>query len=260
MTDLHEIHTYSFQSFPEKGVRQAFYMRHGGVSPEPWASLNHGGSLGDERNNVIENRRRIFEVFGRPVESIFDVWQVHSADVVCTDAPRPLDKPHQKADAILTNNPEITLMMRFADCVPIMFFDLVRKVVGVAHAGWQGTIKKIGAEVVKIMEASYGSNAGDILAGIGPSIGPDHYEVGEDVWKKAKAQFPDRWDEILQRRNNKVYLDLWTANRITLEQVGIKHIEVAQICTACNTQDWYSHRGDHGITGRFGALIGLNQE
>lgn len=109
------------------------------------------------------------------------------------------------------------------------------------------------------MSSRYGSFAGDIMVGIGPSIGPDHYEVGEDVWRKAEAQFPDRVDEILHRRNNKVFLDLWAANRITLEQMGIKHIEIAEICTACNTRDWYSHRGDHGKTGRFGALIGLNQ-
>ena len=150
--DPGKIKQTQLRTFPGSEVKQAFFTRHGGVSPAPWASLNQGGLSGDARANVVENRRRIFEHFGRPVESIFDVWQVHSGRVVCSDSPRPLQEPHQKADAILTDRSDVTLMMRFADCVPILFYDPIRRVVGIAHAGWQGTLVKIAGEVVKRMQ------------------------------------------------------------------------------------------------------------
>ena len=107
---------FQFESLDNRLLKQGIFTRKGGVSPQPWDSLNQGGTVGDARENVIENRRRVYQVMGQPVESIFDVWQVHSADVICADEPRPLNAQHQKADAILTDRPEITLFMRFADC------------------------------------------------------------------------------------------------------------------------------------------------
>ncbi|MDZ4160079.1 MAG: laccase domain-containing protein, partial [Anaerolineaceae bacterium] len=115
-----DIKYFSFDSLDDTRVVQGIFTRRGGVSPHPWGSLNLGGTVGDVRHNVVENRRRIFEVVQRPVESIYDSWQVHSAKVLCTEEPRPLGSPHIKADAILTNNPRVTLFMRFADCAPIL--------------------------------------------------------------------------------------------------------------------------------------------
>lgn len=251
------IQSVSLASFPMGEVRQAFYTRHGGVSPEPWASLNHGGTVGDMRDNVVENRRRCFEHFERPVESIYDVWQVHSADIVCVDRPRPLTEPHLKADAILTDRSEVTLMMRFADCVPILFYDPERRVIGIAHAGWQGTVKKIGKAVVEKMVEQYGCKRGTIITGIGPSIGPECYEIRLDVIEKIQLTFGKQASQILVSKNGKHYFDLWQANRMILEDTGVQKLEVMQICTACHTEDWYSHRAEHGKTGRFGALINL---
>ena len=254
----HGLRYFQFDLFPAAEVVHGLFTRHGGVSPRPWESLNLGGTVGDERANVIENRRRIFEAVDRPVESIFDVWQVHSKDVVVTDRVRPLDEPHRKADAILTNQSDVTLFMRFADCVPILLYDPKQKAVGIVHAGWQGTVKKIAAESVCAMQKAYGSRPEDILAGIGPSIGPDHYEIQSDVESQVHAVFDGRAAEVLSRRHGASYLDLWTANRLTLEASGVKEIEVAAICTACAVADWYSHRGEAGRTGRYGALMALN--
>jgi YfiH family protein len=251
------LQSISLESFPEGEVKQAFYTRHGGVSPEPWASLNHGGTVGDERENVVENRKRIFDHFERPVESIYDVWQVHSADVVCVDQPRSLSSPHLKADAILTDHPNITLMMRFADCVPILFYEPNKRVIGIAHAGWQGTIKMIGKAVVEKMVEQYQCMSSDIIAGIGPSIGPDCYEVGMDVFEKIHAAFGKRSLHVLSNKNGNHYFNLWQANRMILEEAGVQNVEVMEICTACHTEDWYSHRAERGKTGRFGALIAL---
>lgn len=254
-----ELKYYSFDLLDGEPVDQGVFTRHGGVSPAPWNSLNTGGLSGDSRENVIENRRRIFEVFGRPVASIYDVWQVHSADVLVTDQPRPLDQAHEKADSILTNNPSVTLFMRFGDCVPILFYDPIQKVIGVAHAGWQGTVKKIAQSTVTRMVSHYGSEPKNILAGIGPSIGVDRYEVGDEVVTVVRQSFGEASEVCLKPENGKIHLDLWKANAHLLEEAGLlkSHIEISEICTASNSQDWYSHRAEKGKTGRFGALIGL---
>src|SRR5512137_2010213 len=109
----------TFDIFPKKVVH-AIFTRQGGFSPAPWSSLNVGGTVGDERQRVRENRFRSFAVLGRGRESMFDVWQVHSADVVVANAPHPRlnEPPEFKADVIITDNPEVTLFMRFADCTP----------------------------------------------------------------------------------------------------------------------------------------------
>ncbi len=249
---------FYFESMENKGITQGVFTRHGGVSPSPWNSLNLGGTVGDPRENVIVNRRRIFDLMEREVESIFDVWQVHGVNVICTEHPRPLDADHVKADAILTNKPEITLFMRFADCVPVFLVDPVARVVGLVHAGWQGTAQRICEVTVAEMSKRYGSNPKDILAGIGPSIGPEVYEVGEDVLQRVEDSFGEEAKHLIKRYNGHTHLDLWEANRLTLEGAGVQQIELSKICTGQNTHDWYSHRKEKGKTGRFGALIALN--
>jgi len=248
---------YRFESFPLDELIHGIFTRLGGVSPEPWASLNLGGTVGDLRDHVIENRRRMFDAIQRPVESGFDVWQVHGVNVIATDRPRPLDASHEKADAILTSSPEITLYMRFADCVPILLYDPVKRVVGMVHAGWQGTVEQICRYTVEKMQSVYGSRPGDLLAGIGPSIGPDHYEVGPDVVARVRSSFNGDAKQLLCSREGRVYFDLWAANRLTLEKAGVKNIETAGLCTACDTTHWFSHRAEKGKTGRFGAAIAL---
>ncbi len=247
---------YSFERFAPDIV-QAVFTRRGGVSPAPWASLNVGGTVGDERERVHQNRVRSFEAVGRHLESMFDVWQVHSADAVFATAPRPPQAEYHKADIIFTDRPEVTLYMRFADCVPILLHDPRRRVVGIAHAGWLGTVRATASAAVRAMCEHYGSHLDDIQAAVGPSIGPDHYEVGPDVIARVKEAFGAQADALIESHGEKQHLDLWRANRLQLEQAGVKQIEVAGICTACNLADWYSHRAEKGKTGRFGALIAL---
>ena len=248
---------FTFESLGAQDIIHGVMTRHGGVSPHPWSSLNLGGTVGDERANVIENRRRIFDSLDLPVESIFDSWQVHGTHVICAARPRPLDSPHERADAILTNQKGITLFMRFADCVPIFLYDPVQKVIGVVHAGWRGTVDCVSAEAVKQMREQYGVRPEDIIAAIGPSICADHYEVGQEVVAAARNAFGVDAERFLFQRNGSIHLDLWQANRFTLEQNGVRQVEIAGLCTRCHMEDWYSHRGEHGKTGRFGALLAL---
>lgn len=250
---------FSFELLSGCSVWQGIFTRHGGVSPAPWDSLNHGGTVGDSRLHVIENRRRTFQVFDREVESIYDVWQVHGTKVICTDNPRPLDAPHREADGIATDKPGVTLFMRFADCVPLFFHDPIKGVVGIAHAGWKGTIHRIGAVMVETLQANYGCDPKNILVGIGPSISVERYQVGAEVAEQVESNFGDEAKAILHNKRSGVFLDLWEANRLALLHSGVcsEHIEVSGICTALNTGDWFSHRAESGKTGRFGALLAL---
>lgn len=255
---IDSIRYLTFDLFDALGVSHAVFTRQGGVSPAPWDSLNVGSLVGDQPECVAENRRRSFAALGRSLDSLYDVWQVHSSDVVIAEAPRN-GAQHHRADAILTDRPEVTLYMRFADCVPVLLVDPEHHAVGLVHAGWQGTVKKVAAAAVSAMQARYASRPETLLAGIGPSIGPHHYPVGEEVAAQVRVAFGEQAHTLLEAANNQsgVQFDLWSANRLVLEQAGVQQIEISQICTACHPEDWYSHRGEHGRTGRFGALIAL---
>ncbi|HNS38439.1 MAG TPA: polyphenol oxidase family protein, partial [Anaerolineaceae bacterium] len=137
------------------------------------------------------------------------------------------------------------------------FYDPKKQVVGIAHAGWQGTVKKIASATVLAMQKHYGCLPDDIWAGIGPSIGPDHYEVGPDVIEQVRQTFGAHSDEILISVNSRTHLNLWLANKIVLNESGVNTVSIAGECTACHLEDWYSHRGEHGKAGRFGAVLAL---
>ncbi|MBW8011452.1 MAG: peptidoglycan editing factor PgeF [Chloroflexi bacterium] len=250
---------FTFDIFETNALTHAVFTRRGGVSPAPWAYLNVGATVGDEFSNVLENRQRSFKTVGREIETMFDSWLVHGAQVIIVDEPRSHTvKIPPKADILLTDKSNITLFMRFADCVPILLYDPIRHVVGLLHAGWKGTIKRAAQAGIQAMKTEYGTRPGDILAAIGPSIGAHHYEVGNEVIEAVQNTFGGDSAALLPSNNGSVKFDLWKANRLILEQAGVGQIEVAEICTACHMDDWFSHRGEQGYTGRFGALIGLN--
>jgi YfiH family protein len=251
------LRTYSFESLDETGLVHAVFTRRGGVSPAPWDSLNLGGTVGDDPARVKVNRTRAFQAMGRNTNTLFDAWLVHGIKVVCADTPRDLNSLPPKADAILTDRPEVTLFMRFADCVPILLHDPVRQVVGIVHAGWMGTVRAVVGTAIRTMSTHYGSVPQDIRAAIGPSIAAHHYPVGDEVVQKVHQAFGMDAGGLLPSSNGAVQFDLWAANRLVLEQSGVQHIEVAGLCTACHPDDWYSHRAEFGQTGRFGVLAAL---
>jgi len=252
---------YHFEVFsPYAGLAHAVFCRQGGVSPQPWESLNVGGGVGDQVARVVENRQRAFRATGRPPGSIADVWQVHSAEVLVMGAPRAAGERPPQADGMVTDNPQLTLFMRFADCVPVLLFDPRRHAVGILHAGWKGTLARIAARAVTCMQDAFGTRPADLVAAIGPSIGPDHYPVGPELVEETRRAFPHEHAALLTHRGEETCLDLWQANALALRQAGVRTIEIAGLCTACNTKDWFSHRGEHGQTGRFGALIALREE
>jgi YfiH family protein len=247
---------FQFESFDSLPVDHGIFTRAGGVSPHPWNTLNVGGTVGDELERVRLNQARALGALNRNPGSVFDVWQVHSADFVFTRSPRN-GKPYTKADIILTDDPDVTLFMRFADCVPIMLVDPEKHAVAIGHAGWLGTVRGAAISAFSALQEFCGSRPEDIFAGIGPSIGPDHYEIGQEVLEAYQAEFPEQADDHFLRHDGKLYFDLWSANESQLRSVGIDRIEVASICTACDLDRWFSHRAEGGLTGRFGALLAL---
>jgi YfiH family protein len=255
------IRYFTFNSFTNCSIKHAILTIRGGISPPPWHSLNIGATVGDEQNRVEENRKKTFEVLGFDYKNRFDVWQVHGNDVVCADKPRAENEIIHKADAIITDVKHVTLLMRFADCVPILLYDTVLKVIGLVHAGWKGTVNRVAAKAVDTMCERYGTLPVNIMAGIGPSIGPDHYQIGMDVFTKVNETFNKDASGLLTTNRNQgkmsYHLNLWKTNKMVLEQAGVNKIEIASICTACNLDDWYSHRAENGKTGRFGALVAL---
>ena len=244
----------SANGHPKHGI----FTRKGGVSRAPWDGLNTGGTVGDDVQAVRRNHELMFEALAVNGPRSCTVWQVHGADTVIVDGPVRGRRWVALADGMVTDRADTPLVMRYADCAPVLFHDPVQGAIGVAHAGWRGTVMGAGVSVVRAMVRAYGSRPADIQAGVGPCIGPQRYQVGEEVVAAVQAYFGTT-DGLIRRdpADGTAYLDLWEANRRDLERTGVEQIEVAGICTAQNTDEFYSHRAEQGRTGRFGVVLSL---
>jgi YfiH family protein len=256
---------YRFGSLPG-GIEALVSTRRGGVSAPPYDSLNLDLRVGDDPEKVIENRRLLFRAFGMSLERSIWCRQIHADGVTVVgagDAGRGSIEEEsvvEGADALVTDVPGLPLCVRLADCVPVVIFDPERSVVGVAHAGWGGTVSRISSRTVEVMRERFGSDPDSIVAAIGPSIGPAGYEVGADVIERARLGYGERAAEILKPGPaGKAYFDLWSANRIDLEAAGVgkQRIEVSGVASDEHPDEFYSHRREGGTTGRFIAAVEL---
>lgn len=251
---------YQFESLARFGdigeMRHGVFTRLGGVSAGPFAALNVGRSGGDEPGAVAENHRRMCHALDADGASIASGYQVHGAGVALI-GPEDKGRTRPATDILLTNQPGIPLVQRFADCVPLVMYDPGRRVLALAHAGWRGTVQGVAREAVRAMAHAFGSQPCDIIAGLGPSIGPCCYEIGPEVAAQARSNFQrgERW--LRSQAGGAIHLDLWAANRGQLEAVGVGQVEVAGLCTACHTEEFFSHRAERGLTGRFGVMAML---
>ncbi len=220
---------------------------------------------------ALANRVKLADALGIDLDMMVGCQQVHGSEVaVVTGADagrgmRPGASSIEGADAMITATPGIFLMVLAADCPPVFLFDSVGRVVGLAHSGWKGTAGRISAKVVDVMVREFGSHPRDIVAVIGPGVGPCCYSVRENVIEQVVAAFPGSWQQLesspafLAREGGLVYFNLWAAIKQALVEAGVlaKNISTEAICTAHNTATFYSHRGESGQCGLFGAVIGL---
>jgi len=256
-----------FSSFPQNLVTHAISTRFGGVSQAPFTSMNLALHDGDDERNVIENRKIFCDSLGIESNCLCTCEQVHGERILCVDETFSGRGSMAYADAIagtdalITNVMNLPLMLFFADCTPLLFFDPVHKAVGIAHGGWRGTIAKIAQKTVLLMQERFGTKPEDCLVAIGPAIGPCCYEVGNEVAEKFQKVFPQHKDKILLSVKGNIHLNLWLTNQLQLEDIGVKrdHIDSADVCTACNSKLFYSYRIEKGKTGRIAALISLKK-
>ena len=262
---LQSLSAFLFQNFSEhSGLHHFVSTRIGGLSRPPYESLNLGFHVGDDAKKVLKNREHFASNTRIPLSHFTTAKQIHSGTVtIVTERMRGYgaidhDAAIEATDAMVTDIPGICLMVLLADCVPILFFHPQKRVIGVAHAGWRGTVQFVAQKTVKTLKEQFGCKLTEILAGIGPSIGPCHYEVGPEVISEVEGMLRNKAGYIVgESPDGKGYFNLWEANRRQIVEAGIpaQNIEVAEICTYCHAHLFFSERHQQGITGRFGAGI-----
>ncbi len=233
----------------------AVFTRLGGQSPSPWHSLNMGHAVGDSMENVAANFKRACAVLALNPAETASCHLIHGNDVIVATRDH-LPTLQSKADALITREPGLMLTMRFADCTPLLFYDPTQKAVGLGHAGWRGTMQNVVGSVVSALEQHFGSCPADLRLVIGPSIGPCCYQVGDDVYRLAERAFINA-QQFFVHDDHQMRFDMWQANAHQARQAGVGQVVVSELCTACNTDMFFSHRAEKGRTGRFGAFIGL---
>ena len=242
-------------------VRHGFSTRLGGVSQGIFSSMNLSFTRGDDEGAVRENFRLFCETIGVSYDRVVVSAQEHHTNIynaTAADCGRGVtrERGYTDIDGLLTDEPGVVLCTQYADCVPLFFADPVQRVVGTSHSGWKGTVARIGAVTVERMCRDYGCRREDIIAAVGPSIGPCCFEVDEPVYEAFHTM--EEWDDACARvrPGQKFDIDLWEINRRILLGAGIReeHLDVTDLCTKCHPDVFWSHR----VTGKErGSLAGL---
>ena len=251
---------FEFESLGGNGrIQHAIFSRQGGVSPAPFRSLNLSVSVPDDRVRVYANRRRAYGLFGRDTDTVVHAHLVHGNEVARTTSASNGTWVEQ-VDGLITDEPGCALTMNYADCAPIFLYDPVHRAIGLGHAGWLGTVVDLPGAMVRTMEHEFGSDPAQLVAGIGPCIGPCCYEVDEPVIGRVHNAFAEPEKLLIKQANrSRPHFDLPQANTVNLSRAGVKNIELSGLCTACRTDLFFSHRKEAGKTGRFGTLLILGK-
>lgn len=253
--EIKNISGIDFCSIPDwnsVGIIQGTSFRNGGVSKNEYASLNMGLGTDDDKSNILENRKRFFSIFNINSTEIITLNQIHSDRIIIvSNQDKGRSDSVSSADGLITNDSGIPLCIFTADCVPLFFAELQNKVIGIAHAGWRGTVNGIARNIIEMMKNIFGAEPENILVGIGPGISPCCYEVGDDIFEL----FSDSCRKIT---NNKKFVDLKKANKIILLESGCKeeNITIMDFCTCCRKDLAYSARASGtNKTGRMCSFI-----
>lgn len=244
-------------------INHAFSTRLGGVSEGEFTSMNMAFNSGDNPESVTENYKRICKSAGFDFDSLTASAQDHNTFVRAVTSENKgvgIYKPRDlhSVDALITNEKGVTLVTYYADCTPLFFVDIKQKAIGLAHAGWRGTVGRIGEKVVKKMTELYGTNPADIVAAIGPAISVCCYEVDKPCADNFYALSDlDSSRFVFPKENGKYMIDLLETNRQILVAAGVKNenITVSDVCTNCNSELLWSHRATKGKRGTMSAFM-----
>lgn len=245
-------------------IKHAFSTKHGGVSKGIYSTMNLSFEH-DNFDDVTENYKRFCKATGFVFEDLVASSQDHHTFVrVCTNENKGIgiykEKDIESVDGLITNEKGLTLVTYYADCTPLFFIDPVKKAIGLAHAGWRGTVRKIGKVVIDKMVENYGTNPSDLICAIGPAISKCCYEVDEACADEFYNLGLDDSKFIFPKENNKFMIDLLETNRQILVSCGVKeeNIEVSDLCTKCNSDVLWSHRATNGQRGTMSAFMRIN--
>jgi len=260
-----DIQYITFDNITSAGfATHAFSTRIGGVSQGVYRGMNLGLSRGDSREAVLENYSRFSEAVGFDWRSVVFSNQVHSSNVYragVADMGNGILRESKiwDMDALITNEPGVTLQTFHADCVPVFLADPIKRAVGLVHAGWMGTLKEISRICLERMATEFGTKPGDVLVGIGPSIGPYSFETDDDVADRFKQELGFSCD-FLYQSGHKFLIDLWGINRTSLERAGVKshNIEDSYLCTLKHPEMFFSHRKMGNARGTMAAFISIS--
>ena len=248
-----------------KGIVHGISTRTEGESGPPFDTLNLGLHVGDQASAVLRNRERFAGAFGVGLDRMVVMDQVHKTEVALVgegDAGKgawSLTDAVYGTDAMITDTPGLLLTVMVADCVPLLFMDKKRNAIGVAHAGWRGSVGDIAVKTVRAMGQTFGTRPQDLYVGIGPSIGPECYVVDAPVIREVTGLIGDMLSVVIPHSPGQWRLDLWELNRQRLREAGVKEVEVAGVCNHCRPDRFFSYRLDGGRTGRFAAGIMLGE-
>lgn len=269
-----EVPLFTFPLLEETGiVRHGFTTRLGGVSEGMFSTMNLSFTRGDQTEAVAENYKRLAEALMVEPDSFVCSNQTHTTNVIrvgredvkgcgialCA-AGNERDEKYQNVDGMVTDDPRVTLVTLYADCVPLYFVDPVHHAIGLSHSGWRGTAARMGKAALEKMKQEFSTDPGDVICAIGPSICKNCYEVSRDVAESFQKEFKGREEEILLDQGaGKYLLNLWKANEIVLTEAGIcsSHLTVTEVCTCCNPKLLFSHRASKGKRGNLAAVLAL---
>lgn len=253
----------SLDSFHNE-IKHCFTSRLGGVSQGECTSLNMGFNRNDLKENVLENYRIVCEAMEIDTSNLVLSRQVHDNKIYkvsAADKGKGIIKENDLLgyDGLMTNEKGVALVTFYADCVPLFFYDPQNKAIALSHSGWRSTKKQIAAETVMSMKREYGTEPGSLVCAIGPSIRQCCFEVGEEVVKEFEEEMPWSHQFCIKGQNGKWHIDLQGIIKKTLLNQGIleHNISDANLCTKCNKDIFFSHRGDKGKTGSMTAIMQL---
>lgn len=264
MYKLNELQDFKYLTFPSleehENLFHCFTTRLGGVSEGQFASMNLGFGTGDNEENVSKNYKIMAQKLNIKIEDIVETDQTHTSNiryVTEKDKGRAMKEPYyEDVDGLFTDKKNIALMTFHADCTPLFFYDSAKEVIGIAHAGWRGTLQNIAGIMVKAFIKKFGSDPENIKSAIGPSLGQCCFEVDKDVadmFISADLKYKD----FMKMNGEKYHFDLWEINKYNMMKEGMKtsNIEISGLCSKCHNDLLFSHRGQKGRRGLMCGII-----